>query len=78
MVLFGHILLRNVLHFYQVVYIRAGVLAGKSEEVVDGFVWQNNPHGIKASWKGLDPESGVVNYQVSVGTSPGCVYFHDA
>ena len=55
----------------QILYVHAGVWSGESEEVVDGFVWHNNPNGIKGSWKAIDPESGIAEYIVSVGTSPG-------
>ena len=52
-------------------WVHAGVLAGTSEEVIDGYVIHNDEHGISASWKGLDPESGIRDYIVTIGTSPG-------
>ena len=54
-------------------YVHAGVLSGESEEVIDGYVWQNNPEGIKGSWKAMDPESGISDYVISIGTSQGDV-----
>ena len=52
-------------------YVRAGVLAGESEETVDGYVVQNDPFTIRGSWRALDAESGIVGYLVGVGTSEG-------
>ena len=52
-------------------YVHAGVLPGESEEVIEGVVLHNNPEGIVASWAGLDTESGIVKYQVAMGTSEG-------
>lgn len=52
-------------------WVHAGVLAGSSEEVIDGYVIHNDEHGISASWSGLDSESGIRDYIVSIGTSPG-------
>ena len=53
--------------------VRAGVLSGQSEELIDGYVIWNDQDGIQASWSGLDPESGVAQYAVAVGTQPGRV-----
>jgi hypothetical protein len=52
-------------------YVHAGVLPGESEEVIDGVVLHNDPKGIVASWAGLDTESGIMKYQVAMGTSEG-------
>ncbi|KAI8485717.1 hypothetical protein Bbelb_365510, partial [Branchiostoma belcheri] len=52
-------------------YVLVGVLDGGSEEEIDGYVWQADPGGIQASWLAVDGESGIQDYWVSVGTSPG-------
>ena len=52
-------------------YVHAGVLTDETEEVVNGFVYQNNPEGILGSWKAIDPESGILEYRVSVGIAEG-------
>ncbi|XP_019616821.1 PREDICTED: uncharacterized protein LOC109464310 [Branchiostoma belcheri] len=52
-------------------YVLVGVLDGGSEEEIDGYVWQADPEGIQASWLAVDGESGIQDYWVSVGTSPG-------
>ena len=56
-------------------YVHAGVVSGESEEVVDGFVWQNNQEAIQGSWKAMDSESGILEYRVSIGTSEGRIDF---
>ncbi|XP_070573548.1 uncharacterized protein [Ptychodera flava] len=43
----------------------------QEEEIIDGFVLQTDIEGIKAFWEATDFQSGVVDYQISVGTSPG-------
>lgn len=53
----------------------AGTLAGDYEEVVEGYVWLNSVDGIQASWEAVDPESGVTEYSVAVGTAPGKPFF---
>ena len=55
----------------QMLYVHAGVLTDVTEEVVNGFVYQNNPEGILGSWKAIDLESGIIEYRVSVGTAEG-------
>ena len=57
-------------------YVHAGVLTSESEEVIDGVVLHNDPTGILASWKAIDPESGVKQYVVAVGTGPGKSFFY--
>ncbi|XP_066300154.1 uncharacterized protein [Branchiostoma lanceolatum] len=52
-------------------YVLVGVLDGSAEEKIDGYVWQADPEGIQASWLAVDGESGIQDYWVSVGTSPG-------
>ena len=52
-------------------YSHAGVLSGNSEQLIDGLVIHNNPVGIRASWDGSDPESGITEYKVAIGTSVG-------
>ena len=56
-------------------YVHAGVLAGDSEVVIDGYVYQNDPNGILASWNGYDSESGISAYVVGIGTAPGMLYY---
>ena len=58
-------------------YVKAGVLGEETEEVIDGYVRQNNPSGILGSWRGMDPESGIRGYRVSVGTAPGLYISHN-
>ena len=38
---------------------------------MDGYVWTNNPEGLKGSWKAVDAESGISEYLISVGVSEG-------
>ena len=52
-------------------YSHAGVLSGDSEQLIDGLVIHNNQVGIRASWDGSDPESGITEYKVAIGTSAG-------
>ncbi len=51
------------------VYVRAGVIDGEVEEVVNGYVYQSDLENIEASWSAVDGESGIAEYFVSVGTS---------
>ena len=51
-------------------YVNAGVLSG-SERVIDGTVLINDRSNLFGSWKGFDLESGIVEYIVGVGSSPG-------
>ena len=51
--------------------VHAGVLSAESEEVIDGYVLHNDPEGVLASWSGMDPESGIMEYRVAIGTTPG-------
>ena len=51
------------------VSVRAGVIAGSVEEMVNGYVYQSKLHGTAGSWAAIDRESGVAEYLVSVGTT---------
>ena len=52
-------------------YVHGGVLAGESEELIDGVILHNDPAGIQASWAAVDLESDVKQYMVAIGTQPG-------
>lgn len=51
--------------------MKIGVIGDAKEQKVDGHVWQADKKGIQASWLCRDPESGITEYQVAVGTTPG-------
>lgn len=51
--------------------MKVGTLADGVEEKVEGYVWQADSKNIKAAWFATDPESGIIGYQVAVGTTPG-------
>ncbi|XP_033637723.1 uncharacterized protein LOC117298529 [Asterias rubens] len=50
-------------------YVRGGNLDGETEEVINGYLFQNSLSTIKASWLGVDGQSGIKNYWVAVGTA---------
>ena len=50
---------------------RAGVVYGQTEEVRDGYVIHSEGEGIWASWFGYDHESGIQAFYAAVGTSAG-------
>ncbi|XP_071123199.1 uncharacterized protein [Mytilus edulis] len=52
-------------------WLRVGELVGDREERVNGFVWQADTSGIKAAWEAVDPQSGIKEYLVAVGTRKG-------
>ncbi|CAH1802777.1 unnamed protein product [Owenia fusiformis] len=52
-------------------YVRIGVSDGEMEDVIDGVVVSADNAGIQATWLAIDPESGIKDYYVAVGTSPG-------
>ncbi|XP_052081925.1 uncharacterized protein LOC127719726 isoform X2 [Mytilus californianus] len=52
-------------------WLRVGTLISGQEEEVGGYVYQANTKGIKAAWLAVDPESGIIGFEVAVGTSPG-------
>ena len=52
-------------------WLKVGTLVSGVEEKVDGYVWQAGTKGIKAAWLAIDPESGIIGYEVAVGTTPG-------
>ncbi|XP_076085507.1 uncharacterized protein LOC143056307 [Mytilus galloprovincialis] len=54
-----------------VMWLKVGTLVSGVEEKVDGYVWQAGTKGIKAAWLAIDPESGIIGYEVAVGTTPG-------
>ncbi len=51
-------------------YVRGGNVDGEVEEVINGYIFQNSRSTIKASWLGVDGQSGIKNYWVAVGTAP--------
>ena len=51
-------------------WLHVGVVGGEIEEEHDGYVWQADTTAILASWYALDPESGIHDYWVAVGTAP--------
>ncbi|XP_033121447.1 uncharacterized protein LOC117120538 [Anneissia japonica] len=52
--------------------VKVGVMdAGAAEELLFGYVWQSDQQGIKATWKAVDAESGILSYWVSIGTKSG-------
>lgn len=55
----------------QIHWLRVGELVGDREERVNGFVWQADTSGIKAAWEAVDPQSGIKEYLVAVGTRKG-------
>ncbi|XP_048258679.1 uncharacterized protein LOC124137747 [Haliotis rufescens] len=52
-------------------WVYAGILSGNVEEVIDGYIVQSDPRGIKATWFATDIQSGIKSYMVAVGTSRG-------
>ncbi|KAJ8321023.1 hypothetical protein KUTeg_002610 [Tegillarca granosa] len=48
-------------------WVRVGTFSEAVEEKVDGYVWQADTSGIKASFMGVDSQSGIVAYYVAVG-----------
>ncbi|VDI79784.1 Hypothetical predicted protein [Mytilus galloprovincialis] len=50
-------------------WLHVGSLAGSVEDVVDGFVLQADTTGIKVAWAADDPQSGIVQFKVAVGTT---------
>ncbi|VDH98959.1 Hypothetical predicted protein [Mytilus galloprovincialis] len=55
----------------KVKWLKVGTLVSGEEEEVGGYVWQASTKGIKAAWSAKDPESGIIGYEVAVGTTPG-------
>lgn len=55
----------------QVLWLKIGVVGDAKEQHIDGHVWQADRKGFQASWLCKDPESGITEYGVAVGTSPG-------
>lgn len=55
----------------QIHWLRVGELVGDREEKINGYVWQADTSGIKAAWDTDDPQSGIKEYLVSVGTKKG-------
>ena len=58
----------------QIHWFHVGTLTSGIEKKVDGYVWQADTSGIKAAWKADDHQSGITDYKVAVGTSPGNTY----
>ncbi|CAG2187681.1 unnamed protein product [Mytilus edulis] len=52
-------------------WLRVGALAGVNEDKFDGYVWQADTSGIKAAWLAVDPQSGIKEYMVSIGSHKG-------
>ncbi|KAK3104702.1 hypothetical protein FSP39_008103 [Pinctada imbricata] len=59
-------------------WLRVGVIGPAPESRIDGYVWQSDRQGIKASWAAADPQSGIVDYQLAVGTTQVYYYQTDA
>ncbi|XP_078660674.1 uncharacterized protein LOC144905141 [Branchiostoma floridae x Branchiostoma belcheri] len=56
----------------EILFIHAGVLSGMDDEVLtNGFVVITNTGVLTASWLGLDGESGIDSYWISLGTTHG-------
>ncbi|XP_033105583.1 uncharacterized protein LOC117107873 isoform X2 [Anneissia japonica] len=52
--------------------VKVGVMdGGEAEELLFGYVWQSDKQGIRATWKAVDAESGIIAYWVAIGTQPG-------
>ncbi|KAK6192291.1 hypothetical protein SNE40_003784 [Patella caerulea] len=52
-------------------WVYVGIFSGEEEDRVDGYVYQADTTGIKATWFAYDDVSGIQKYLVSVGTTPG-------
>ncbi|CAH1794764.1 unnamed protein product [Owenia fusiformis] len=53
-------------------YVRIGVVDGEMEDLDEaGNVISTDNNGIQASWLAVDIETGVKEYNIAVGTSPG-------
>ncbi|XP_062596534.1 uncharacterized protein LOC134257978, partial [Saccostrea cucullata] len=52
-------------------WLKIGTVGNSREHRVDGYVWVSDKKGIQASWLCKDHESGVIEYTVAIGTSPG-------
>ncbi|XP_076076023.1 uncharacterized protein LOC143046845 [Mytilus galloprovincialis] len=52
-------------------WMYVGVLSGRFETVVKGYVWQADTTGIKVVWAADDHESGITKFRVAVGTTHG-------
>lgn len=61
--------------FSQIHWLRVGALAGINEDKFDGYVWQADTSGIKAAWLAVDPQSGIKEYMVSIGSHKGMFLF---
>ena len=52
--------------------IKVGTLSGGHEVIINnGSVQQVDTQGIKATWKGVDSQSGILGYQVAIGNTSG-------
>ena len=47
-----------------------GLVEGR-EDTIDGYVLQADLSGIKAAWDADDHQSGIVKYDIAVGTFSG-------
>lgn len=56
--------------------MKVGAFSSETEVLTGGYALQADTNGIKASWSGSDPESGIQYYEVAVGTS-SCKSFHE-
>ncbi|XP_052081235.1 uncharacterized protein LOC127719259 [Mytilus californianus] len=52
-------------------WLHVNTLSDDEGQTVYGYVWQADTNGIKAAWLSSDHESGVINYKIAVGSSPG-------
>ena len=57
--------------------IKVGTLSGGHEVIIDGSVQQVDTQGIKATWKGVDPQSGILGYQVAIGSTAGLYIYRN-
>lgn len=55
----------------QMSFVHAGTLLGESEELIDGYVIENDENGIQASRGAENGESDISEYFVGIGTSEG-------
>ncbi|CAG2247498.1 unnamed protein product [Mytilus edulis] len=52
-------------------WLHVNTLSDDVEQIVYGYVWQADTNGIKAAWRAIDHQSGIKNYKIAVGSSPG-------
>ena len=58
--------------------IKVGTLSGGHEVIINnGSVQQVDTQGIKATWKGVDSQSGILGYQVAIGNTSGLYIYRN-